>query len=105
MTTSQNPGNAREFALRHALARVPVADAGVREKIGHGLFTASLGCVHASQSCTNEPRPGFIVTIESGSGDERSPMRSVLVLTVVLMPGATVTQNAPQTPAACEKLA
>jgi feruloyl esterase len=33
-------------------------------------------------------------------------MRSVLlVLTVVLMPGAAVAQNAPQTPAACERLA
>ena len=32
-------------------------------------------------------------------------MRSVLILTVVLVPGAAVAQNASQTPAACERLA
>ena len=32
-------------------------------------------------------------------------MRSVLVLTLVLVPGAAIAQNAPQTPAACERLA
>ena len=32
-------------------------------------------------------------------------MRSVLVLTVVLMPGGAVAQNALQTPVACQRLA
>src|SRR3984893_16988219 len=32
-------------------------------------------------------------------------MRSVLVLTVVLMPGGAVAQNAMQTPVACQRLA
>ncbi len=32
-------------------------------------------------------------------------MRSLLVLTAVLLPGAAFAQKAPQTPAACERLA
>jgi feruloyl esterase len=34
-----------------------------------------------------------------------APMRSVMLLTMVLAPGGALAQNAPQTPTACEKLA
>ena len=36
---------------------------------------------------------------------DESTMRSVLILTVALMPGTSTAQNTPQAPAACERLA